>query len=153
MDTRQHWEQVYAGKSVLGLGWHVARLEHSLALLQRFGQEPGASLIDVGGGSSTLVDDALSMGYRVTVADVATSALNAARSRLGERSATVSWMCTDILTTDFEKKTFDIWHDRAVFHFLKAPAARTRYVAHLMRATHPGSLVIMATFSKSGPDH
>lgn len=153
MDSKQHWEQVYAGKSPSELGWHAEHLEHSLALLRQFGPGPGASLIDVGGGSSTLVDDVLSMGYRVTVADVAATGLNAAQSRLADNAADVTWMCADILTADFEKKTFDVWHDRAVFHFLKTRETRARYLAQLMSATHRGSLVIMATFSKSGPDH
>jgi len=153
MDIRQYWEKVYARKPASRLSWYAEHLEHSLELLQRLGPGPGhgATVLDVGGGASTLTDDLLSAGYRVTVADVATRALTIAKQRLGERCTAVTWMNTDILKADFAGRLFDVWHDRALFHYLTTDEERANYVAQLKRATHPGSLVIMAVFSERGP--
>jgi len=112
-----------------------------------------ATLIDVGGGASTLVDDLLDDGYTdVTVLDLSSEALNQAQRRLGRRSDLVTWIRRDILDADLPKRRFDVWHDRAVFHFLTEEQDRKKYVDAVLRDVKPGAFVIVATFSEEGPE-
>jgi len=106
----------------------------------------------VGGGASTLIDDLLDAGYHdLTVLDLSAAALAVARRRLGTRADTVRWVEADVLDASLPKTGYSVWHDRAAFHFLTAPADRARYVAQVRRAVRPGGFVLVATFADDGP--
>jgi 2-polyprenyl-3-methyl-5-hydroxy-6-metoxy-1,4-benzoquinol methylase len=152
MSTKQHWEQVYATKPSTGVSWYAPHLARSLDFIQQGAPTPEARIIDVGGGASTLVDDLVERGYReVTVLDISEQALATARDRLGPRGAAVTWLAGDVTTVDLPRETYDVWHDRAVFHFLTDVEARGRYVAQVRRSVKPGGHVIVATFGPDGP--
>jgi 2-polyprenyl-3-methyl-5-hydroxy-6-metoxy-1,4-benzoquinol methylase len=111
-----------------------------------------AAIIDVGGGASTLVDDLLSDGReRITVLDLSAAALETAKARLGARGEKVQWVEANVLEADLPSNAFDVWHDRAVFHFLTSPQDRDAYVRKVLQAVKPGGLVIVATFAEDGP--
>ena len=152
MASRDHWEGVYTRRQITDVSWYAPHLARSLELLEQAHIGPEAAVIDVGGGASTLVDDLLDRGFcDVTVLDLADAALASSRQRLGERAASVTWRAADVLTAEFEPDRYDVWHDRAVFHFLVDPADRDRYVAQVLRAVRPGGHVILATFALDGP--
>ncbi len=149
---RAHWEAVYAAKPPAALSWYAPRLDASLALIECAAPDRGAAILDAGGGASTLVDDLLARGYRgLTVLDLSSAALAAARLRLGAAAARVRWLQADLTRAPFAPRAFDLWHDRAVFHFLASASARRAYVEHLMRALKPGGELILATFAPEGP--
>jgi SAM-dependent methyltransferase len=149
---KEHWEQLYRVRAPETMSWFEAEPATSLALLERAGLGQESAVIDVGGGTSTLVDHLVTRGVRrVTVLDVARAAIEAARTRLGNAATSVSWCEADVLTTSFPPAAYDLWHDRAVFHFLTAPDDRARYVAQLVHALRPGGGVIMATFAEDAP--
>jgi SAM-dependent methyltransferase len=151
VDRRQHWESVYQTRATDAVSWFQPHAVSSLRLIARCAG-PDAQIIDVGGGASVLVDDLLDAGYRhVTVLDLAESALAASRARLGERAKTVEWIAGDITRAALPAARFDVWHDRAVFHFLTDPADRARYVEQVLRAVKPGGHVIVAAFGPGGP--
>jgi ubiquinone/menaquinone biosynthesis C-methylase UbiE len=126
----------------------------SIGLIHDTGLDRDAAIIDVGGGASMLVDDLIEDGYRaLTVLDLSEAALIESRRRLGTRGQTVNWLVEDITQAVFEPYSFDIWHDRAVFHFLTTEEDRKAYVKQVLRALKPGGHVIMATFGTNGPTH
>jgi SAM-dependent methyltransferase len=152
MTRRDHWERVYQTKGSSGVSWYQPEATMSLDLIRRVTPDIDASIIDVGGGASTLVDGLLDAGYRrVTVLDWAASALEAAQQRLGERASLVTWIESDVLTAPLPPHAYDVWHDRAVFHFLTDAHDRARYVAKLRDAIAPGGYVIVASFAPEGP--
>lgn len=152
MDVKTHWDRVYSSKNTDEVSWYQDRAERSMNLIDRTGMDPSASLIDVGGGASTLVDDLLAAGYRrVTVLDLAGTALQAARARLGARASEVQWREEDILEAELPESGYELWHDRAVFHFLTAPEARRAYADAVRHALKPGGYLIVATFAEDGP--
>jgi SAM-dependent methyltransferase len=152
MDPGAHWDTIYRTKPPHQLSWFQAEPRTSLDLIRRAVPDVNAAIIDVGGGASTLVDRLLSAGYRrLTVLDLSPSALETARGRLGPRAGDVTWMEADVLTADLPPGHFDLWHDRAVFHFLTAAADRARYVDQVRTALRPGGHVIVATFADDGP--
>jgi SAM-dependent methyltransferase len=109
-------------------------------------------VLDVGGGASTLVDDLLARGYRdLSVLDISAAALNVARERLGETANAVTWLAADLLDAPLQEARYDLWHDRAVFHFLTEAEQRVRYLRQLARALKPGGHAILATFGPQGP--
>jgi SAM-dependent methyltransferase len=111
-----------------------------------------ASIVDVGGGESTLVDDLVGEGFTaVTVLDLSSKALDVARRRMGGKATSARWIAGDVLEHPFEPGSVDVWHDRAVFHFLTAPQQRQAYVAQVMRALAPGGYCIVGTFGPEGP--
>jgi 2-polyprenyl-3-methyl-5-hydroxy-6-metoxy-1,4-benzoquinol methylase len=151
-DRAAHWRKVYTEKQPEDVSWFQDAPEQSLLALDRFAAEPSQSLIDVGGGASTLVDALLARGWGdVTVLDIAAPALVAAQLRLGEVSAAVKWEVADI-TAWQPPRQYDIWHDRAVFHFLTEPAQRAAYLRALNTGLAEGGLVIIATFALDGPE-
>lgn len=153
MDTARHWETIYSTKTPNQLGWFRPHLETSLALIERAAREPSAPIIDVGGGTSSLVDDLLARGYRdVTVLDISKAALDLARRRLGGAGQSVRWLQADVTQVNFYPKSYWIWHDRAVFHFLTQPDQRIAYVRNVLSAVRPGGHVIVSTFGPEGPE-
>lgn len=150
-DRRRHWEGVYGGKAPDEVSWFQPHAATSLRLIEGCA-DTLAHIIDVGGGASVLVDDLLDAGYRnLTVLDLAESALAASRARLGARARPVQWIIADITRADLPAARYDVWHDRAVFHFLTDPADRARYVAQVRKCVKPGGHVIVAAFGPGGP--
>lgn len=152
MDRRSHWDHVYRTKGPDTVSWFQAEARRSRALIERVAPDRDARIIDVGAGASTLVDGLLTAGYRqVTVVDLSPTALRLAQQRLGAAAEAVTWLAADVLALPFEDGTFDVWHDRAVFHFLTHPTERARYVAQVRRNVAPGGIVLVATFAEDGP--
>ena len=152
MSRKEHWEQVYSSKPSDRLGWYKPRLQTSLEWITTLGLGPGEPVIDVGGGASTLIDDLLDEGYSsITVLDIAEPALDLLKARLGEKSTAVNWLCADITRIDLPENAFELWHDRAVFHFLTEAKDRERYRENLCRALRPGGHLIIGTFAPEAP--
>ena len=152
MDIKRHWEKVYTANAPDSVSWYRAHLETSLALLGRAAVALSASIIDIGGGESTLVDDLLHRGYKnLTVLDVSRTAIEVTKKRLGAASEQVRWLLGDIVEIELEPLGYDLWHDRAVFHFLTTPERRLAYVRQVTRAVRPGGHVIVSTFGPEGP--
>ena len=151
-DRKDHWEHVYSDKKSTEVSWYQQHPERSLDLIKAAGVDTSARIIDIGGGASTLVDFLLDAGYQnISVLDIAHSAIEQAKVRLGNRADKVTWFESDI--TKFSPAlTFDLWHDRAVFHFLKDEADRASYVSTLLNALKPGAHAIIATFGLDGPE-
>jgi SAM-dependent methyltransferase len=149
---RKHWEQVYGTKAEDQVSWFQAQPRVSLELLARAGVGLDARIVDIGGGASRLVDALLDRGHtQVTVLDIAAPALDQARRRLGKRAPAVTWIAADV-TSWVPAVPFDVWHDRAVFHFLTRAEDREAYRATMRAALRPGGHAILATFSTSGPE-
>lgn len=152
MESISHWERVYASRSPDTVSWYQPHATLSLALIRRIGAGAATRIIDVGGGASTLVDDLLASRLgEVTVLDISAGALLLAQQRLGAQAARVHWITGDITKVPLAPASYDVWHDRAVFHFLTAPADRAAYVAQVRRAVRPGGHVIVAAFGPHGP--
>lgn len=152
MDVRTHWERIYTTKAPSQVSWYRPHLETSFALIKRAVHDHTASIIDVGGGESTLVDDLLEAGFpNITVLDVSQAAIDVNKTRLGEKASVVRWLFADITQAELEPKAYDLWHDRAVFHFLTAQEQRTAYVRQVARSVKPGGHVIVSTFGPEGP--
>jgi ubiquinone/menaquinone biosynthesis C-methylase UbiE len=152
VDKTLHWERVYRTKQPTEVSWYRPHLELSLRLIEEAAPNRGAQIIDVGGGESTLVDDLLNRGYgNLSVLDVSSTKLDVAKERLGDNAGTVNWLCGDVTTIAFTGHQYDVWHDRAVFHFLTEPTERAAYVRQVTRAVKLGGHVIVATFGPEGP--
>jgi 2-polyprenyl-3-methyl-5-hydroxy-6-metoxy-1,4-benzoquinol methylase len=152
VDTKTHWEKVYATKAPEAVSWYRPHLETSLALIERAAAGYSASIIDVGGGESTLVDDLLAKGYEnITVLDVSKTAIDVTKKRLGLAAEQIHWLVADITEAQLEAGAYDVWHDRAVFHFLTTSEHRAAYVRQVARAVKPGGHVIVSTFGPEGP--
>ncbi|NNG17846.1 MAG: class I SAM-dependent methyltransferase [Gemmatimonadales bacterium] len=151
MTTKSHWEAVYAKRAPHEVSWYQANPEHSLALLDVAGATSDTRIVDVGGGASCLVDCLLDRGFtNLTVMDIAEGALAHAKVRLGKRARDVQWIEADV--TAFEpSERWDIWHDRAVFHFLTAAQDREAYRRTLDNSLVPGGHAVIATFGPQGP--
>jgi len=145
----RHWETVYTSKGDAELSWTQAEPAASLALIEEVC--PAGRVIDVGGGTSLLAARLLDRGYAVTVLDISQAAIDRARQRLGARAGEVGWVVADV-TAAPDLGTFDVWHDRAVFHFLTAPADRAAYAALLARTVPAGGHAVIATFALDGPE-
>ena len=147
-----HWDGIWNDRDPDDVTWYQAEPKLSLRLIQA-GMLPDEGIIDVGGGASRLVDHLLDHGYGdITVADIAPAALQAARDRLGLKSEQVSWVAADATHADFGR-TFDVWHDRAVFHFLTEADDRQRYLTTLDASLSIGGHVVLATFGPDGPEY
>jgi SAM-dependent methyltransferase len=154
MSDHAHWDAVYRAKGPDQHSWFQAEALLSKRLIGRVAPERDAAIVDIGAGASTLVDGLLGGGYHaITVLDISEAALAVAQQRLGDKGQPVTWQVRDVTRADLEPASFDIWHDRAVFHFLIDPAVRAAYVAQVRRALRPGGHVIMATFADDGPTH
>lgn len=152
MQSKQHWERVYATKQINDVSWFQEHAEQSLHLIREANIPFTAEIIDVGGGASTLVDDLVTSGYSaLTVLDLSGTALKKAQARLGEKGSLVRWLEGDITQIELPQNAYDVWHDRAVFHFLTERQDRHAYVAKVFRAVKPGGHIIVATFAEDGP--
>ncbi len=152
MGTQAHWEHVYGTKAPTEVSWFRPHLETSLSLIERVAGDRSASIIDVGGGESTLVDDLIGRGYRnVTVLDISGTAIEHTKKRLDSASQQVTWLMADITEAGLPMRTYDVWHDRAVFHFLMEPTQRLAYVRQVSSAVKPGGHVIVGSFGPEGP--
>lgn len=151
MNRKTHWEDVYRNKSPLDVSWYQKEPSLSLQLIDSTGLSPDAAIIDIGGGASTLVDHLATRGYKhLAVLDISGQALAATRKRLGTTADNIEWFEADI--TSFQAPhQFDLWHDRAVFHFLTDAADREKYVENLKLTLKPGGHLIMAAFTLGGP--
>lgn len=153
VQEKSHWERVYTDKPAEAVSWYQEHADSSLALIRETGVALGAAIVDVGGGASTLVDDLLATGYSdLTVLDISAAALDVARSRLGVLADTVRWLEADIRQAEFKQHRFDLWHDRAVFHFLTDVTDRDLYLRAVSHAVKPGGFVIVGTFAENGPE-
>ena len=151
-DPARHWQTVYETKAPDEVSWFQREPRLSQALIARVAPSLDARIVDVGGGASTLVDALVAAGYlNVTVLDLASAALNQARKRLGPDASRVTWSVSDVLDATFFPASIDVWHDRAVFHFLTRAEDRARYVSQVQRAVRPGGHVLVATFAEDGP--
>ncbi|MEO8848020.1 MAG: class I SAM-dependent methyltransferase [Casimicrobiaceae bacterium] len=152
MDSKLHWENVYRTKQPTEVSWYRPHLEISLQLIEEAASNRDANIIDVGAGESTFVDDLLVRGYRNLYAmDLSTTALEVAKARLGTAAHNVQWLWGDVRTFAFGTQQFDVWHDRAVFHFLTEAKDRAAYVRQVARAMKPGGHVVVAAFGPQGP--
>ena len=150
-DLRDHWEGVYSTKAETALSWYQRHSNQSLAYVAAAAGK-ASHIIDIGGGSSTLVDDLLERGYEnVTVLDISGAALAKAKARLAGRASRVAWIVADI-TRWRPPRLYDVWHDRAVFHFLTKAEEQDAYIAALRAGTERGAVVIVATFALDGPE-
>lgn len=151
MDRRSHWENVYHTKPSTEVSWFETEPATSLALINRVAPR-GGRIIDVGGGTSFLVDRLVAAGnWEVTVLDISATALQLAQDRLQEQANQVHWIQSDITEVQ-QLGIYDLWHDRAVFHFLTAPEDRERYLSRLHVALRPGGHVVLGTFAIQGPE-
>lgn len=151
-NRKSHWETVYTTKAENEVSWFQENPGPSLELIDLARPSPETAIVDIGGGASRLVDSLIARGFKhVTVLDISQAALDAATTRLGERASEVEWVVADV-TRWSPARTFDIWHDRAAFHFLVDPADRSAYVARLHQAIRPGGHVIIGTFAIDGPE-
>ena len=150
-DRKAHWEAVYEQKAETEVSWFQEHPALSLDLIAAYAPDPASSIIDVGGGASRLVDELVLRGYGdLTVLDLSQAALKASQARLGAHAGKVTWICADA-TQWRPLRQYDLWHDRAAFHFLTSPEDRTRYVERLVQALRPGGHAIIATFAFDGP--
>ncbi len=152
MNAKTHWEKVYKTKAPEAVSWYRPHLEISLALIERTAVGPSSAIIDVGGGESTLADDLLARGYQnVTVLDISETAIDVCKKRVGADANRIHWLAADVTLAELEPAAYDVWHDRAVFHFLTSMEARIAYVRNVARSVKRGGHVIVSTFGPQGP--
>jgi hypothetical protein len=150
-NLRAHWNGVYSTKGETGVSWYQAEPRLSLELIRAIAPAQGGRITDMGGGASVLVDRLLELPFaRIAVLDVSETALNSAKSRLGARAAKVDWIVAD-LTEIRTLGSFDLWHDRAVFHFLTDANDRRAYIALAERTVPVGGHLIIGSFAEDGP--
>ena len=151
-DRQAHWQNVYATKSEKEVSWYQETPAPSLDLIAATGITGDAAIIDIGGGVSRLADSLLEKGFRrIAILDVSTKALDEAKKRLGRRAEGIDWIAADVTTWE-PSRNYDLWHDRAAFHFLTEQADRDAYVIRLKKALRPGGHAVIATFASDGPE-
>jgi ubiquinone/menaquinone biosynthesis C-methylase UbiE len=151
-NRKAHWDTVYATKGENEVSWFQEDPAPSLELIDLAQPTPGSAIVDIGGGTSRLVDSLVARGFnRVTVLDISEAGLEVAKARLGERASQVQWIVADV-TKWYPMQAFDIWHDRAAFHFLTGPVDRLAYVTCMKKIIKPAGHVIIGTFALDGPE-
>jgi len=152
-DKTTHWQSVYETKAATDVSWFRPHLEVSLALLKQGGLNAKSRVIDIGAGASTLVDDLLDLGVlHVAALDISASSLEITKQRLGPRGANLQWIVGDASGYQFAPESFDLWHDRAVLHFLVDPADARAYVDNAAHAIRPGGHAVIGGFANDGPE-
>jgi SAM-dependent methyltransferase len=152
MNAQEHWDRIYRTKAPDQVSWYSPHLSASLELIERASGSRAAQIIDIGGGESTLVDDLIAQGYQdITVLDISQTAIDANKKRLGRKAERVHWLAADVTKIKLEPACLDVWHDRAVFHFLTGSKKRAAYVRQVGQALRPGGHVIIGTFGPEGP--
>lgn len=152
MNRRDHWKQVYTTRATDQVGWYAPHLQTSIDWIGELALPADSPIIDIGCGASTLVDDLLEAGYRsITAIDIAEPALCLVRERLGAKSELVNWLAADVTAVQLPDKAYELWHDRAVFHFLTAAEDRKAYRANLLAALRPDGHLIIGTFAPEAP--
>lgn len=151
MDKRKHWDTIYTEKSFDEVSWYQKEPFTSLALINKYGKGTHVKLIDIGAGDSYLATSLLKHGFiDITVVDISEAAINRAKNRMAADADKISWITADI--TEFENpKKFDLWHDRATFHFLTSDVEIAQYRDLLSNSVNPEGIVIIGTFSEKGP--
>jgi len=153
-ESQKHWQSVYQSKKASKVSWYQVHPEISLTMIERSGINHDSAIIDVGGGASTLVDHLLEKGFRnVSVLDISSAAIKAAKERLGSKADQVKWIEGDITKVELLPEAYDLWHDRALFHFLTKAEDRKNYLNTLYDSLRSGGHVIISTFSIDGPTH
>lgn len=148
----EHWEHIYSTKSLHEVSWTRPHLDSSLKIIDSLGLSKDSPIIDVGSGASTLPDDLVERGFTdITLVDISAAALEHTRERLGPAAGRIRFIPTDITTLEIESDSYELWHDRAVFHFLTSEALRKKYLDRLTGALRAGGDLIMATFADDGP--
>lgn len=150
-DKKAHWENIYENKKLTEVSWYQPKPSTSLKLIAEFDLDKNAEIIDVGGGDSFLADHLLADGYiNITVLDISGAAIERARKRLKDKAEMVNWICAD--ASNFKpSKVYDLWHDRAAFHFINEKDQISAYLKTMESAVKPGGYVIIGTFSEKGP--
>jgi 2-polyprenyl-3-methyl-5-hydroxy-6-metoxy-1,4-benzoquinol methylase len=152
MDVKTHWEKVYQTRAPDAVSWYKPHLETSLTLIKRTRATSSSAIIDVGAGESTLADDLLSLEFQnITVLDISETAIDVCKKRMGAAANRVHWLVADVTHAKLETDVYDIWHDRAVFHFLTTLEQRIAYVSNVARSVRRGGHVIVSTFGPEGP--
>jgi 2-polyprenyl-3-methyl-5-hydroxy-6-metoxy-1,4-benzoquinol methylase len=151
-NRRQHWDQVYAVKGPTEVSWYQPHLERSLALIESVAVNRSTAIIDIGGGASTLVDDLILRGYTdITVLDISQTAVDGTRRRLGLSAKQVEWFVGDVCEVELVASRYELWHDRAVFHFLTLPGQRAAYVTRAAASVQRNGHLVVSTFGPEGP--
>jgi len=151
-DRQSHWQNVYTTRREKEVSWFQERPDVSVEFIVATGAGPDSAIVDIGGGASRLVDALLDDGYRsLTVLDLSEAALASSRDRIGRRAATVTWIAADI-TTWRPPQRYDVWHDRAAFHFLTDEKDKRAYLSRMEAALRVGGQAIIATFALDGPE-
>jgi 2-polyprenyl-3-methyl-5-hydroxy-6-metoxy-1,4-benzoquinol methylase len=152
MDVKEHWEAIHGANTQNSVSWYCPHLETSLKYIEHTRAGNEAELIDIGGGQSSLAADLLTQGYRnVTVLEISAAALEKAQAQLGESAQRIRWIDANVTQAELPEYAYDIWHDRAVFHFLTRQADRSAYVRQAARSLKPDGNLILATFAANGP--
>jgi SAM-dependent methyltransferase len=147
----EHWENIHATAPATQASWYEREPATSLRLIRGIASGPSADVVDIGAGTSFLVDRLLASGFRdVTVLDISHRALDGVRRRLGDQARGVTFIAEDVLMWEPDRQ-YEIWHDRAVFHFLTEPLARDRYINLAARSIRSGGALVLATFAEDGP--
>ena len=153
MENKTHWENIYHTKESSQVSWYQLHPTMSLQYIQNTGVSKTGHILDVGGGASTLVDHLLDDGFqKISVLDISAEALGIAKQRLGQRAELITWLEADITKVKLPHHQYDVWHDRAVFHFLTKQEDRKRYIYAVKESVKNGGHVIVATFADDGPE-
>jgi trans-aconitate methyltransferase len=151
-NRQAHWQDVYKKKGENQVSWFQERPAISLELIEAAGAKPNSAIIDIGAGASRLVDVLIEKGYQdLTVLDLSETAVSIAKLRLGQSAALVKWVGADVTKWEPER-AYDLWHDRAAFHFLTEAPDRSAYIDRLTKAVRPGGQAIIGTFAPDGPE-
>lgn len=152
MEINNHWDEVYRTKSIDTVSWYQEHANRSVELILATKVNKTAAIIDVGSGSSRLIDDLIELGFsNITALDLSSAALDSTKARLGDKAFHVNFIVADITQIKLPQLTYDVWHDRAVFHFLTQPKQRHAYVKRVLNSLKPGGHLIIATFAEDGP--
>ncbi|WP_300436241.1 class I SAM-dependent methyltransferase [Christiangramia sp.] len=151
-DLKSHWEKIYKDKKFEETSWFQEKPEVSINIIQSLGLSKNAPVIDIGGGDSYLIDHLLELGYEnISLLDISGTAIEKAKNRLGEKAEKVNWLVGDVTKFDFRGE-FEVWHDRAAFHFLTESSQIEDYISNLKDVLKSGGYFILGTFSENGPD-